>query len=133
MNLKKRIEKIKRNIKITTATAAPAPIFERAKACSYTLTVNVLVPAFPPVRRKMSSNLLKVQINLNIKRILKNAIKLGGTTIKDHIQPDGNLGYFKHYLKVYGRTNDKCVECDGKIKEIKQLGRSSFFCGSCQR
>ena len=63
----------------------------------------------------------------------KNAIKLGGTTIKDHIQPDGNLGYFKHYLKVYGRTNDKCVECDGKIKEIKQLGRSSFFCGACQR
>ena len=71
MNLKKRIEKIKRKIKITTATAAPAPIFERAKACSYTLTVNVLVPAFPPVRRKMSSNLLKVQINLNKKRILK--------------------------------------------------------------
>ena len=70
MNLKKRIEKNKRNIKITTATAAPAPIFERAKACSYTLTVNVLVPAFPPVRRKMSSNLLKVQINLNKKRIL---------------------------------------------------------------
>ena len=55
MNLKKRIEKIKRNIKITTATAAPAPIFERAKACSYTLTVNVLVPAFPPVRRKIPS------------------------------------------------------------------------------
>ena len=66
-------------------------------------------------------------------QVVENAIKLGGTTIKDHIQPDGNLGYFKHYLKVYGRTNDKCVECDGKIKEIKQLGRSSFFCGSCQR
>ena len=54
-----------------TATAAPAPIFDRAKACSYTFTVSVLVPAFPPVRRKMSSNLLKVQINLNKKRILK--------------------------------------------------------------
>ena len=77
MNLKKRIEKIKRNIKITTATAAPAPIFERAKACSYTLTVNVLVPAFPPVRRKMSSNLLKVQINLNKKRILKMPNNIG--------------------------------------------------------
>ena len=63
----------------------------------------------------------------------KNAIKLGGTTIKDHIQPDGNLGYFKQNLKVYGRTNDKCLDCSGKIKEIKQLGRSSFFCVSCQK
>ena len=86
--------------------------------------------------KRKGRNISKIKSFLlveNIRKILKNAIKLGGTTIKDHIQPDGNLGYFKHYLKVYGRTNDKCVECDGKIKEIKQLGRSSFFCGACQR
>ena len=86
--------------------------------------------------KRNGKNISKIKSFLlveNIKKILKKAIKLGGTTIKDHIQPDGNLGYFKQNLKVYGRTNDKCVDCDGIIKEMKQLGRSSFFCGSCQR
>ena len=53
---------------MTTATAAPAPKLEIAKACSYTLTVNVRVPAFPPVSKKMSSNLLNVQIKRNKNR-----------------------------------------------------------------
>lgn len=87
----------------------------------------------PKRKGKNISKIKSFQLVKNVKKILKQAIKQGGTTIKDHIQPDGNLGYFKQNLKVYGRTNDKCLECDGKIKEIKQLGRSSFFCGSCQR
>jgi formamidopyrimidine-DNA glycosylase len=87
----------------------------------------------PKRKGKNISKIKSFQLVKNVKKILKQAIKQGGTTIKDHIQPDGNLGYFKQNLKVYGRTNDKCLECDGKIKEIKQLGRSSFFCESCQR
>ena len=87
----------------------------------------------PKRKGKNISKIKSFQLVKNVKKILKQAIKQGGTTIKDHIQPDGNLGYFKQNLKVYGRTNDKCLDCDGKIKEIKQLGRSSFFCGSCQR
>jgi len=69
----------------------------------------------------------------NIKKILKNAIKMGGTTIKDHMQPDGKLGYFKQNLKVYGKTNEKCSNCMDIIKEIKQLGRTSYYCKSCQK
>ena len=86
--------------------------------------------------KRKGKNISKIKSFLlveNVKKILKKAIKFGGTTIKDHIQPDGNLGYFKQNLKVYGRTNDKCVNCEGKIKEIRQLGRTSFFCGFCQR
>lgn len=69
----------------------------------------------------------------NIKTILKNAIKEGGTTIKDHMQPDGSLGYFKQRLRVYGRSGCKCIMCKATIKEIKQSGRTSFYCGVCQR
>ena len=69
----------------------------------------------------------------NIKTILKNAIKEGGTTIKDHMQPDGSLGYFKQRLRVYGRSGCKCIMCKATIKEIKQSGRTSFYCSVCQR
>ena len=69
----------------------------------------------------------------NIKKTLKKAIKMGGTTIKDHMQPDGKLGYFKQNLKVYGKTNLKCSNCIDIIKEIKQLGRTSYYCRSCQK
>ena len=61
------------------------------------------------------------------------AIKAGGTTIKDHMQPDGSLGYFKQRLRVYGRSGYKCIMCKATIKEIKQSGRTSFYCGVCQR
>ena len=69
----------------------------------------------------------------NIKALLLSAIKEGGTTIKDHLQPDGSLGYFKIKLRVYGKTKSKCVVCGFLIKEIKHLGRTSFYCGKCQR
>ena len=87
----------------------------------------------PKRKGKNISKIKSSQLVEEIKKILREAIKLGGTTIKDHIQPDGRLGYFKQNLKVYGRKNDKCLNCDEKIKEIKQLGRSSFFCSFCQR
>ena len=65
--------------------------------------------------------------------ILKNAIKAGGTTIKAHMQPDGCLGDFNQKLRVYGRSGYKCIMCKATIKEIKQSGRTSFYCGVCQR
>ena len=69
----------------------------------------------------------------NTKALLLSAIKEGGTTIKDHLQPDGTLGYFKLKLKVYGKAKSKCFVCGCFIKEIKQVGRTSFYCGKCQR
>ena len=68
------------------------------------------------------------------KRVLKNAINLGGTTIKNFVISDEKIGYFKNVLKVYGRENSNCLRCKGKkkVKKIVQSGRSTFFCGVCQ-
>lgn len=64
--------------------------------------------------------------------ILKKAIKLGGTTIKNHAQPDGKLGYFKQKLKVYGREGKKCFICKNKILNNSIANRSTYYCDYCQ-
>ena len=64
--------------------------------------------------------------------ILKKAIKLGGTTIKNHAQPDGKLGYFKQKLKVYGREGKKCFSCKNKILNNYIANRSTYYCDYCQ-
>ena len=70
---------------------------------------------------------------LNIKRfILKKSISVGGTSIRNHLQPDGKLGYFVQKLQVYGKTKQKCTKCNNLITSIFISGRSTFFCSSCQ-
>ena len=64
--------------------------------------------------------------------ILKKAIKVGGTTIKNHAQPDGKLGYFSQKLKVYGRTGQKCFNCKNIIINLPITKRSTFYCNHCQ-
>ncbi|MDR3462569.1 MAG: bifunctional DNA-formamidopyrimidine glycosylase/DNA-(apurinic or apyrimidinic site) lyase [Beijerinckiaceae bacterium] len=70
-----------------------------------------------------------------IKQVLSEAIEAGGSSLRDHRQTDGNLGYFQHSFKVYGRAGDPCVNatCGGTIERIVQNGRSTFYCGRCQR
>ena len=63
---------------------------------------------------------------------LQNSINLGGTTIRDHLQPDGSLGYFKQNLEVYGKTNEKCNNCDCLISLKVISNRSTFLCINCQ-
>ncbi len=64
--------------------------------------------------------------------ILKKSITLGGTTIKNHTQPDGKLGYFKQKLQVYGKKNKKCSICN-KILVMSYISkRSTFYCKQCQ-
>jgi len=67
-----------------------------------------------------------------IKVILTNAIKAGGTTLQDFSQVDGQPGYFTQTLNVYGRENKPCPTCGGKISRIIQNQRSTFYCKSCQ-
>ena len=64
--------------------------------------------------------------------ILKKAIKVGGTTIKNHAQPDGKLGYFSQKLKVYGRAGQKCFKCKNNIINLPITKRSTFCCNHCQ-
>ena len=73
------------------------------------------------------------KIATSTKKILKVAIKAGGTTLKDFYQPDGNKGYFKIDLAVYDRANEKCINCKKElIKRIIQSQRATFYCRKCQ-
>ena len=64
--------------------------------------------------------------------ILKKSITLGGTTIKDHSQPNGKLGYFKQKLQVYGKKNKKCNICNKMLVMAYISKRSTFYCNQCQ-
>jgi len=66
------------------------------------------------------------------KSILKKSITLGGTTIKDHAQPNGKLGYFKQKLQVYGKKNKKCNICNKMLVMAYISKRSTFYCNQCQ-
>ena len=66
------------------------------------------------------------------KIILKRSIDFGGTTIRDHMQPDGSLGYFKQKLQVYGKVNEKCKTCNSFIVKEVISNRSTFICKHCQ-
>ena len=68
----------------------------------------------------------------NTKRIIKEAITKGGTTLKDFYSADGNKGYFKIELNVYDRENEECKACKTKILRFVQNQRSTFYCKSCQ-
>lgn len=70
-----------------------------------------------------------------IRKVLEDAILAGGSSLKDFRQANGELGYFQHSFDVYGREGEPCRRegCDGTIARITQSGRSSFYCGKCQR
>lgn len=63
---------------------------------------------------------------------LNKAIDAGGTTFRDFKNSDGNPGYFKVQLNVYDRKGEPCQKCGTLIKDIRQSGRSTFFCPLCQ-
>jgi formamidopyrimidine-DNA glycosylase len=68
-----------------------------------------------------------------IPAVLEDAIRAGGSTLKDFAAPDGELGYFSKQFDVYDREGEPCRGCKGKVRRIVQGGRSTFFCGTCQR
>ncbi len=68
-----------------------------------------------------------------IKAVLKDAIEAGGSSLRDHRRADGSLGDFQHNFQVYDREGQPCPHCKGKIKRIVQVGRSTFYCPSCQK
>ena len=68
-----------------------------------------------------------------IKAVLNDAIKAGGSSLRDHRRADGALGDFQHNFQVYDREGEPCPHCKGKIKRIVQTGRSTFYCPSCQK
>lgn len=70
-----------------------------------------------------------------IHTVLNDAIKAGGSSLRDHRQTSGELGYFQHSFKVYDREGETCTtpRCGGAIKRFTQNGRSTFWCPKCQK
>jgi len=70
-----------------------------------------------------------------IREVLTEAIAAGGSSLRDYVQSDGELGYFQHSFRVYGREGEACQtpECQGVIRRKVQSGRSTFYCPVCQR
>ncbi len=68
-----------------------------------------------------------------IRSVLSEAIKQGGTTLRDFYNGAGEPGYFKQRLQVYGRGGEPCVSCGAAIRQTVQGQRSTWYCGRCQR
>lgn len=68
-----------------------------------------------------------------IKGVLSQAIKQGGTSLRDFVGGDGRPGYFAQELKVYGREGEACINCSKAIKQLRQGQRSTFYCPHCQK
>ena len=71
----------------------------------------------------------------NTKKILKNSIRLGGSTIKDFSSDDGKKGLFQQNFKVYNRKGEECsnIDCNKSIIKTVISNRSTFFCSNCQK
>jgi formamidopyrimidine-DNA glycosylase len=104
----------------------------RARISPKRLARNLAVKSFAP-------------LTAAIKAVLREAIRAGGSSLRDHKRVDGELGNFQHHFAVYGREGKPCPgsassseaaggkSCGGTIKRIVQAGRSTFYCPKCQR
>jgi formamidopyrimidine-DNA glycosylase len=92
----------------------------------YRAGIHPLLPA-ADLSLEQSQRLVKT-----IKEVLRDAIKQGGTTLRDFLKSDGKPGYFRQHLQVYGRAGESCSVCEAKLVLIKINQRSTVFCPSCQ-
>jgi formamidopyrimidine-DNA glycosylase len=68
-----------------------------------------------------------------VQEVLKEAIALGGSSISDYVDADGERGFFQHQHRVYGRAGEPCLVCKTPIERVVIVGRSSHYCPHCQR
>jgi formamidopyrimidine-DNA glycosylase len=75
------------------------------------------------------------RLAIAIRAVLAEAIEAGGSTLRDHVAPNGEIGYFQHRFKVYDRGGQPCPGCDcgAGVRRIVQAGRSTFYCAKRQR
>lgn len=87
-----------------------------------------------PLRVTNTLELKEWQILIKtIQQVLKKAIQLGGTTLRDFKAPEGKLGYFSQKLLVYGRGGELCPCCDALLESVPIAKRSTVFCLQCQK
>lgn len=68
-----------------------------------------------------------------VRQVLNRAIEAGGSSLRDYVQTNGELGYFQHEWAVYGREGDACRRCGTAVRRQVQGGRSTFYCPRCQK
>jgi formamidopyrimidine-DNA glycosylase len=86
--------------------------------------------------RRRASTITRDQLGkllIAIKEVLKEAIALGGSSISDYVDADGEEGFFQLQHRVYGREAEPCLVCKTPIKRIVIAGRSSHYCPKCQK
>jgi formamidopyrimidine-DNA glycosylase len=86
--------------------------------------------------RRRASTLSQDQLRrlyLAVQEVLKEAIALGGSSISDYLDADGEEGFFQLQHRVYGREGEPCLVCKSSIKRVVIAGRSSHYCPKCQK
>ncbi len=86
--------------------------------------------------RRQARTLTRVEIAglvRAVKSVLKMAIRVGGTTLRDYVGADGQPGYFKQKLYVYERSSQPCRACRTPVRQLTQGQRSTYYCPTCQK
>jgi formamidopyrimidine-DNA glycosylase len=86
--------------------------------------------------RRAAGRITKAQaqkLSRAIKAVLTAAIKIGGTTLRDYVNADGEAGYFRQKLFVYERAGARCRVCRSVVRQFTQGQRSTYWCATCQR
>jgi formamidopyrimidine-DNA glycosylase len=85
--------------------------------------------------RRKASTITRAQLerlHVAVREVLKEAIALGGSSISDYVDADGEEGFFQLKHRVYGREGEPCLVCKTPIKRVVIAGRSSHYCPKCQ-
>jgi formamidopyrimidine-DNA glycosylase len=86
--------------------------------------------------RKRAASLTRADLHrlyASLQEVLKEAIELGGSSISDYVDSDGEEGFFQLQHRVYGREGEACLVCRTPVKRVVIAGRSSHYCPQCQR
>ena len=130
------VKKFKEMLKIKKARLKPLLLDQHFLAGIGNIYANevLFLARINPAR--ISSTLTEVEIkNLHqaIKKVLRKAIKLGGSSIDDYVDGFGRKGKAQEYHFVYGKDKEKCPRCQNKINVVKLSGRGTYFCPACQK
>jgi len=86
--------------------------------------------------RRRAASLTKEELRrlyLAVREVLKEAIALGGSSVSNYVDADGEEGFFQLQHRVYGREGEPCLVCESSIKRVVIAGRSSHYCPKCQK
>ncbi len=93
----------------------------------YEAKINPLRKAFTLTKQEV------ICLHNAILEVLNCAIKAGGSTLKDYVNADGDVGNYQHQFRVYGRGEKECYRCGDYIMKEVQAGRATYYCIGCQK